>query len=104
MEIFWRANGQDPVAAETVTGIERESARAFMLRALRLWETVFLNIQLGTLGEEAMDQMGNWRRICEWPLLKRDWEYFQYYLGENFGQYVADTCALEWTGPVGSSS
>ncbi len=95
LEILQRANDPDSQVAAGLTPVELDQARSLLTAILRLWETLFLNIQIGSLPAEAMDQMGNWYAVCRWPLMAREWDFFREQLGDDFESYVGETCGLE---------
>lgn len=90
IEITWRAEAGDSLSAT-----ELHQARSRLNAILRLWETLWLNVDTGALPPEAMHRMGSWSQMCENPLFRRDWDsFFGPRLGEGFVNYVTETCGL----------
>jgi hypothetical protein len=62
---------------------------------LRIWETLWLNVDTRALPPEAMYRMGSWSQMCDNPLFTRDWDsFFRDRLGEGFKDYVTETCGF----------
>ena len=96
LAIVARASSPDSSVAASLSEVEYSQSIAMQIHNLRLWEIVYLNVEVGALGPEAMDQMGNWRKICEDPQMGRDWDAIKPFLGDAFGQFVASECVLPW--------
>ena len=67
---------------------------------LREYETIYLQVELGLLDEEAMDRLG-WGGLRELPALKYLWPHLGIVVGPSFRQYITEN----WSEvpPLGSS-
>ena len=95
LEIIQRANDPDSLVFAGLTAIELRQAQGFTMGILRMWETLFLNIEIGALPPEAMQQLGNWHVVCSQSLLSREWDFFRRNLGDAFRRYLVETCGLD---------
>jgi hypothetical protein len=101
---FWYNDALNPgllvlerrvAAGDSLSADELQQFRSRMVSILRLWETLWLNVEAGALPPEALGQMGSWRNTCDFPSLREDWDsYFQVRVGETFADYVVKTCGL----------
>jgi hypothetical protein len=79
--------GAGQAGSDDMTESERRDAFYWAMGSLRLYETVFLQVELGLLEAGSLDYLG-WETYREQPWLREMWPGLRYSLTEPFALYI----------------
>lgn len=79
---------------QALPSVQALRARQSMRGTLRVYETIYLQVELGLLEPDALDYLG-WGAYKNNPWLKNLWPILNFDLSKNFKQHIEDSWVTE---------
>ena len=105
----WMARAQDRELSDALGRFDADSTEisrsdlilvlSFTVANLRLFETVYLQVEQGLLEEEAMDALG-WSGFAQSRLLRQTWPYVRRIVSPAFATYLEESGIVDSSGPL----
>ena len=88
-ELVRIANGPDSAAWAELSESDVYLLRSLIVANVRLFETVFLQVEQGLLEKDAMDRLG-WASLLNSTILERMWPHVRQAVTPSFATYLED--------------